>query len=193
MRQPVRRSAQAQKTLEYYGARVTQAALGFGSVLNALDFAQPGTREIFIAGDPGDAATRALVEAVWRNPDPNRVLAVVTPGLEKLLPPAAGKTMVDGKPAAYVCRNFACEAPTTDPARPPSGSTSASASPGCSTPVSRWGSSPASSGSPSGSSATRCAQPTTECPIASPGSSDTAWLAMSMARRAVASGSASRW
>jgi uncharacterized protein YyaL (SSP411 family) len=108
---------QAQKTLEYYGARVTQAALGFGSILNALDFAQPGTREIFIAGDPADAATRALVQAVWRNPDPNRVIAVLTPGLEKLLPPAAGKTMVDGQPAAYVCRNFTCDAPTTEPSK----------------------------------------------------------------------------
>jgi uncharacterized protein YyaL (SSP411 family) len=85
-------------------------------VLNALDFAQEGTREIFIAGDPADPATLALVQAVWRDPDPNKVLAVVTPGLEKLLPPAAGKTPVDGKPAAYVCRNFTCEAPTTDPA-----------------------------------------------------------------------------
>jgi uncharacterized protein YyaL (SSP411 family) len=55
------------------------------------------------------------VQAVWRDPDPNRVLAVVTPGLEKLLPPATGKTPVDGKPAAYVCRNFTCEAPITDP------------------------------------------------------------------------------
>ena len=52
---------------------------------------------------------------MWRDPDPNRVVALVQPGLEKLLPLAAGKTPVDGKPAAYVCRDFACQAPTTDP------------------------------------------------------------------------------
>jgi hypothetical protein len=51
------------------------------------------------------------------------VLAVVTTGLEKLLPPAAGKTAVDGKAAAYVCRNFTCDAPTTDPADLEGGST----------------------------------------------------------------------
>jgi hypothetical protein len=30
--------------------------------------------------------------------------------------PAAGKGLVNGQPALYVCRNMACEAPITDPA-----------------------------------------------------------------------------
>ncbi|MCZ6572585.1 MAG: thioredoxin domain-containing protein, partial [Planctomycetota bacterium] len=105
----------AQATIDHYGTMLTGSSLGFGSMLGALDFAQ-GPREIFIAGAAEDAGTQALIQAVWRNPDPNRVVALVAPGLEKLLPPAAGKTPVDGKPAAYVCRNFTCDAPTTDPA-----------------------------------------------------------------------------
>jgi len=104
------------KTLSAFGGTIAQAPLGAGALLNALDFAQDGAREIFIAGDPGDEATRALIEAVWHDPRPNRVLALATPGIETLLPPAAGKTLLDGRPAAYVCRDFACEAPTTDPA-----------------------------------------------------------------------------
>jgi hypothetical protein len=103
-------------TLGKFGGSVQQAPTGAGALLNALDFAREGAREIFIAGDASDPATRALVEAVWRHPDPNRVVALVTPGIEELLPPAKGKTRVGGKPAAYVCRDFACEAPTTDPA-----------------------------------------------------------------------------
>jgi uncharacterized protein YyaL (SSP411 family) len=106
----------AMKTLGRFGASVVQAPAGMGALLNALDFAQDGTREIFLAGDAKDPATRALAEAVWRSPDPNRVLALVVPGIEELLPPAEGKEPVDGKPAAYVCRDFACEAPVTDPA-----------------------------------------------------------------------------
>ncbi len=106
----------AMRTLGKFGASISQSPHGAGALLNALDFAREGGREIFIAGDPDDPATRALVEAVWRHPDPNRVLALVAPGIEKLLPPAAGKKPVDGKPAAYVCRDFACGAPTTDPA-----------------------------------------------------------------------------
>ncbi len=34
----------------------------------------------------------------------------------KRVPLLAQKTMIDGKPAAYVCRNFACKQPTTEPA-----------------------------------------------------------------------------
>jgi len=106
--------ALAKKTLDYFGARVTQSATAFGAILNTLDF-MDNTREIFIAGALDDPATRALIEAVWRDPDRNRVIAVVTPEIEKLLPPAAGKPQVNGKPAAYVCRNFVCKLPVTDP------------------------------------------------------------------------------
>jgi uncharacterized protein YyaL (SSP411 family) len=106
----------ALETLERFGGAVAQAPTGAGALLNALDFAQAGAREIFIAGDPGEPATRALVQAVWRHPDPNRVVALVVAGIERLLPPAAGKVRVGGRPAAYVCRDFACEQPTTDPA-----------------------------------------------------------------------------
>ena len=32
------------------------------------------------------------------------------------MPLLEGRTMVDGKTTAYVCRNYACELPVTDPA-----------------------------------------------------------------------------
>jgi uncharacterized protein YyaL (SSP411 family) len=111
----VKAHERARETLEYFGNRLAQYALGFGAILNAIDFMEKDTREVFIAGPRDDEATRALIEAIWRDPDPNRVIALVEPGIEELLPPAAGREMVDGQPAAYICRNHTCEAPLLDP------------------------------------------------------------------------------
>ena len=42
--------------------------------------------------------------------------AVVAFGPADDVPLLEGKTLVDGKPAVYVCERFACQAPVTDPA-----------------------------------------------------------------------------
>jgi uncharacterized protein YyaL (SSP411 family) len=41
------------------------------------------------------------------------VVAVGTAGSEEL-PLLADRVLVDGRPTAYVCRHFTCDAPTTD-------------------------------------------------------------------------------
>jgi uncharacterized protein len=43
---------------------------------------------------------------------PDTVVAV---GPSEEVPLLAGKDLVDGKPAVYVCERFACQAPVTDP------------------------------------------------------------------------------
>jgi uncharacterized protein len=40
--------------------------------------------------------------------------AAADPGASQV-PLLAGRSMVDGRPAAYVCRDFACRRPVTDP------------------------------------------------------------------------------
>jgi uncharacterized protein YyaL (SSP411 family) len=48
---------------------------------------------------------------------PARVLAGAAPGdaeAAALVPVLRDRGLVDGKPAAYVCRNFACKLPATD-------------------------------------------------------------------------------
>jgi uncharacterized protein YyaL (SSP411 family) len=72
--------------------------------------------QVVLAGEPGDPAFDALRRAVYTVSLPNRVLSMLPPGVD--LPrdhPARGKTLVDGRPAAYVCDGPLCSLPLTEP------------------------------------------------------------------------------
>ena len=88
---------------------VERAPTAFGQMLCALDLWFSPPRELAIVGDPGSAVARAALEPY----DPNTVVAF---GPADDVPLLAGKDLVDGKPAVYVCERFACRAPVTDPA-----------------------------------------------------------------------------
>src|SRR3546814_4812560 len=73
--------------------------------------------QVVIVGDRSEAATGRLARAVLDRSLPDRLLRVLDAGAT--LPathPAAGKTRIEGRPTAYVCRGMTCAAPVTDPA-----------------------------------------------------------------------------
>ncbi|WP_369248854.1 thioredoxin domain-containing protein [Streptomyces sp. R41] len=75
-----------------------------------------GPREVAIVGPADDPATHALHRTALLGTAPGAVVAVGAPESDEL-PLLSGRPLVDGKPAAYVCRNFTCDAPTIDPDR----------------------------------------------------------------------------
>ena len=75
-----------------------------------------GPREVAIVGPAGDPGTTALHRAALLATAPGAVVAVGTAESDEL-PLLAGRPLVGGEPTAYVCRNFTCDAPTTDPER----------------------------------------------------------------------------
>ena len=90
-------------------------------MLAALDFSLGPTREIVIAGDPAESGTKALLKTLRGTYLPRAVVALHPSGpdgkaIETLIPYLAAQGPVDGKPAAYVCENYACLKPVTDPA-----------------------------------------------------------------------------
>ena len=87
------------------------------SLVQALSFHLSAPREVVVAGEPDDPVVQEMLAAVRREfPSPG-VVVLVHEGnraeLERVLPLVRGKQTVAGRPAAYVCRRGACEAPVT--------------------------------------------------------------------------------
>jgi hypothetical protein len=89
-----------------------RAPQAFGWALCALDLHLSPPRELAIVGGADSDVARAAL----RGFDPNAVVAF-GPGGD--IPLLEGKTLVDGRPAVYVCERFACQAPVTEPAQLP--------------------------------------------------------------------------
>ena len=89
---------------------------GAGHWLGGLDFYLSAPKEIAIAGDPSDDATRALLAEIYRHYLPNKVvMGVGDNGAIANLPLARERERLGGVATAYVCENYACQMPTTDP------------------------------------------------------------------------------
>ncbi|MFF3685408.1 thioredoxin domain-containing protein [Streptomyces sp. NPDC002187] len=72
-----------------------------------------GPREVAVVGSQSDPATGELHRAALLTRAPGAVVAVgEADGAE--FPLLRGRPLLDGRPAAYVCRNFVCHAPTSD-------------------------------------------------------------------------------
>ncbi len=89
-----------------------------GWALAAAEALLDGPREVAVVGPQDDAGTHALHRTALASAAPGLVVAVGDPAdladdAPELL---RGRPLVDGRPAAYVCRGFVCERPTTDPA-----------------------------------------------------------------------------
>jgi uncharacterized protein len=87
---------------------LTRAPQAFGHALSALDLHFSPPRELAILGPVESDVARAALAPF----EPSSVVAV---GPAEGVPLLAGKGLVGGKPAVYVCENFACKAPVTNP------------------------------------------------------------------------------
>ncbi|MDT0398410.1 MULTISPECIES: thioredoxin domain-containing protein [Streptomyces] len=89
--------------------------IGWG--LAVAEAVQDGPREIAVVGPAlDDPATATLHRTALLGAAPGAVVAAGTPESDEF-PLLADRPLVGGRPAAYVCRDFTCDAPTTDPDR----------------------------------------------------------------------------
>ena len=98
------------------GRSVTKEDIqGFAHWLNALDLYLSHPKEIALIGDPAQPEMRALAGAVFMPYLPHKVVLQADDHDSPGGPLLEGKVMQGGKPTAYVCQHYTCQAPVTDP------------------------------------------------------------------------------
>lgn len=88
--------------------------------LIVLDFLTAPGCEITLSGSLNSRAGKEMTRAVWKPFLPNKVVVGRNDSedsklLDALIPYASGHKAVDGKVTAYLCRDYRCESPVTDP------------------------------------------------------------------------------
>jgi len=114
-----------------YADRATEAIASFGGRLEEMGRAVPfmaaalstsiaGGEQIVIVGRRDAADTKAMWIAAHKHYRPFAVMTLVDPSRQQALavhmPWIAQMKMIDDRATVYVCRGFACDAPSTDPA-----------------------------------------------------------------------------
>jgi uncharacterized protein YyaL (SSP411 family) len=94
-----------------------KAPAGTGHWLAALDFHISNPKELAVIGPRENPATRLLLDTINGRYLPNKVVvgAEGALGESTQIPLLQDRGMVDGKPAAYVCQNYVCQLPVTEP------------------------------------------------------------------------------
>ncbi|MEU3887490.1 thioredoxin domain-containing protein [Streptomyces sp. NPDC029041] len=106
--------AAAEKALGVVRALGPRVPRFIGWGLAVAEAVLDGPREVAVVGPSlDDEGTRSLHRTALLGTAPGAVVAVGVPESEEF-PLLSGRPLVGGEPAAYVCRNFTCDAPTTE-------------------------------------------------------------------------------
>jgi len=109
---------QAQKIISLFGGTLQSSPSAVPVLVMAADFLERGKQQIVLAGDKTAPEFQALAAVVHRRLLPNAVLLHADGGegqawLGGHNEALAAMQPVNGQAAAYVCQNYACQAPVT--------------------------------------------------------------------------------
>ena len=106
----------AARTLAAFEQRLALAPSTLPQMMAACEFLVGNPRQIVIAGKRGAADTSALLKVAHASFQPNRILLLAAENGFPGVPELAAMKPVDGRAAAYVCRDYACQLPVSEPA-----------------------------------------------------------------------------
>jgi uncharacterized protein YyaL (SSP411 family) len=103
-----------------FGSQISRMPSGHTWALQGFAIAAQPSLEVVICGEYGSDQANELLDVVRSNSGPDDAILFLPPGpdgdsIRKLAEYSAAYTMIEDKATAYVCRNFQCELPTTDP------------------------------------------------------------------------------
>ncbi len=114
-------ATRAEALVRAFSGEIAAQPSAYAETLCGLDFHFGPTREIVVAGERDAPDTRAMIAELRKGFRPNQVVLLRTPenaeALAKLAPYTETQKSLGGKATAYVCRDFACDAPTTEIAK----------------------------------------------------------------------------
>jgi uncharacterized protein YyaL (SSP411 family) len=109
----------ADQLMRSFSGVISRGPANFSMFMTGVDFRIGPSLEVVIAGDPGADDSLRMIQAVQTRFLPRRVMLfrpgnVPMPEIAKLAPYAAPMKPMGNAATAYVCRNFACDLPTTN-------------------------------------------------------------------------------
>jgi uncharacterized protein len=114
--------AQADKTLKFFAQQMQQSPTSWTTMLTALDFYLNEPQQIVLAGDPAAKDTQVMLHAVFNSYLPCKIVLGADNGagqvfLGNYLDFIKKVKPIKDQATAYLCRNYTCQAPITDPAK----------------------------------------------------------------------------
>jgi uncharacterized protein YyaL (SSP411 family) len=113
-------SERAREVFGAFAVRLQSLGRALPFMAAALSAAHASPEQIIVVGPANAPATQALWQAANTKYRPFATCVPVTPGagqraLANVMPWIGSMSTADNQPAAYVCRDFVCETPTSDP------------------------------------------------------------------------------
>jgi uncharacterized protein YyaL (SSP411 family) len=105
----------AEQALATVGPYLARYPTAFAQWLCALETAHAGYAEVALVGDPGEPDTDALVHCLDARYRPFTVRALSPDPDASTIPLLPHRFRLGGRATAYVCRDFACRQPVTEP------------------------------------------------------------------------------
>jgi uncharacterized protein YyaL (SSP411 family) len=115
-------AASAERTLAAFASRLALAPVAIPQMLTACEFLLGEPREIILVGRRDSVEMRALLRELHTRFVPSRVLLMIDStetrqALAAAIPSVASMNPVEGRASAYVCRNYTCQLPVSEPAK----------------------------------------------------------------------------